>query len=296
MVTIGTEDPVALAAVAAIREGDLPALTRLLAENPWLATARLGDDDPGGMSRTLLHVATDWPGHFPGVGATVAGLVAGGADVDARFRGPHDETPLHWAASSDDVEALDALLDAGADIEAPGAVLGGGSPLADARGFKQWKAAFRLVERGARTTLVDAATLGLLDRVEERFETAAPTAEEITRAFWGACHGGRRECAEYLLDRGADAQLDPAVGGPHAARRGGARGCRRARGLAARTRSEVRDRAGRLMAQFHWDPDGYLALMHEDVPDYERLEDETAAGKADLFRRVAAILAPGGRS
>ncbi|MFL5853210.1 MAG: ankyrin repeat domain-containing protein [Solirubrobacteraceae bacterium] len=32
---------------------------------------------------------------------------------------------MHWAASSDDVEVLDALLDAGADIEAPGAILGG---------------------------------------------------------------------------------------------------------------------------------------------------------------------------
>jgi hypothetical protein len=25
------------------------------------------------------------------------------------------------------------------------------------------------------------------------------------------------------------------------------------------------------MAQFHWDPDSYLALMHDEVPDYERL-------------------------
>jgi trans-aconitate methyltransferase len=31
------------------------------------------------------------------------------------------------------------------------------------------------------------------------------------------------------------------------------------------------------MAQFHWDPDSYLGLMHEEVPDYQRLEDETAA-------------------
>jgi tRNA (cmo5U34)-methyltransferase len=31
------------------------------------------------------------------------------------------------------------------------------------------------------------------------------------------------------------------------------------------------------MAQYHWDPDSYLALMREEVPDYERLQDETAA-------------------
>jgi ankyrin repeat protein len=207
--TVSTENPVATAAVEAIHSGDHAALTRLLEEHPWLATARLGDDDPSGMSRTLLHVATDWPGHFPGVAGTIEALVTAGADVDARFRGPHDETPLHWAASSDDVEALDALLDAGADIEAPGAVLGGGSPLADARGFKQWNAAFRLVERGAKTTIVDAATLGLLERVEQCFAAGEPTAEEVTRAFWGACHGGRRECAEYLLARGAELNWIP---------------------------------------------------------------------------------------
>lgn len=100
---------------------------------------------------------------------------------------------------------LDVLIDAGADIEADGAVIGGGSPLADARGFGQWDAARRLVERGARTTLTDAATLGLLDRVEAHCTSAqAPTPDAITRAFWGACHGGQREAAEYLLARGAD--------------------------------------------------------------------------------------------
>jgi uncharacterized protein len=210
VVTIGTEEPLALAAAGAIHSGDLGTLRQLLVEQAWLATARLGDDDPDGMSRTLLHVATDWPGHFPNVAGTVAALVQAGADVNARFHGPHQETPLHWAASSDDVEALDALLDAGADIEAPGAVLGGGSPLADARGFKQWRAAFRLIERGARTTLVDAATLGLADRVEEYFARATPpTPDEVTRAFWGACHGGRQQVAEYLLDHGADLNWIP---------------------------------------------------------------------------------------
>ncbi|MCF2940031.1 ankyrin repeat domain-containing protein [Paenibacillus alkaliterrae] len=40
--------------------------------------------------------------------------------MNARFNGPHTETPLHWAASSDDLEMLDVLLDAGADIEKHG--------------------------------------------------------------------------------------------------------------------------------------------------------------------------------
>ena len=128
-----------------------------------------------------------------------------GADVNARFHGSHTETSLHWAASSDDVEAIDTLVDAGADIEASGAVLGGGTPLADACGFGQWQAARRLVERGATTRLKDAAALGLIDRLEAAFAAEPiPAPDEVTSALWSACHGGRRQAAEYLLDRGAD--------------------------------------------------------------------------------------------
>jgi ankyrin repeat protein len=207
MTTVPTGDPLAAAATAAIHDGRVADLGRLLSDHPWLATARIGD---AAMSRTLLHVATDWPGHFPRVAATIAALVEHGADVDARFRGPHEETPLHWAASSDDVEALDALLDAGADIDAPGAVLGGGGPIADARGFKQWSAARRLVERGAATTLMDAATMGLDDRVAAFLAaTPPPSSDEIDLAFWGACHGGRLGSAELLLAAGADVNCVP---------------------------------------------------------------------------------------
>jgi ankyrin repeat protein len=157
------------------------------------------------MARTLLHAATDWPGHYPNNPAVVRMLLDAGADVNARFSGPHTETALHWAASSDDVEVLGVLLDAGADVEATGGVIGGGTPLSDATAFAQWNAARRLVEQGARTELWEAAALGLMDRVKVFFaEKPKPTVDDVTHAFWSACHGGQRVAAEYLLDRGAD--------------------------------------------------------------------------------------------
>jgi ankyrin repeat protein len=204
---IATSDPRAVAAVTAIHSGDTAVLKRLLSDHPELATAALGStgDSTDGMTRTLLHVATDWPGNFPNGAETVDALVAAGADVNARFSGPHTETPLHWAASSDDVAVLDALLDAGADIEARGAVIAGGTAMADATAFGQWNAARRLLERGASTSLFEAAALGLLDRVEAHCAAVpAPSHDDLTGALWGACHGGQREVAEYLLDQGAD--------------------------------------------------------------------------------------------
>jgi ankyrin repeat protein len=204
VLVIPADDPLAVEATRVVQEGRLDRMRELLRLHPTLATARIGDH-PDGMSRTLLHAATDWPGHFPNNAATVQLLIDAGAEVDARFTGPHTETPLHWAASCDDVDVIDVLLDAGADIEARGAVIAGGTPLADATAFAQWNAARRLIERGARSNLFESACLGLLDRIRPLFEADPPPPPgDVTGAFWGACHGGQRATAEYLLARGAE--------------------------------------------------------------------------------------------
>lgn len=200
---VPADDPVVVEATAVVQRGDLAQLELLLGNHPWLVTVQFGDP---GCHRSLLHAATDWPGHFPNGAAVVTRLVAAGADVSAHSCfDSHSETALQWAASSNDVAVLDALLDAGADIEAPGAVLGGGTALADACGFENWAAAARLVERGAQTRLKDAAALGLMDRVVAAFQAIyQPTTEEVTRALWSACHGGQLGTAGYLIERGAE--------------------------------------------------------------------------------------------
>lgn len=199
--------PLAVAVVAAIRNGEVSRLQSLLEQDSELATARIVDEKQA--ARTLLHIAADWPGHYPQAAQTVQLLAQHGADVNARFEHPDREeareTPLHWAASNDDVALIDALLDAGADIEATGAIFTGGAPMSDAVIFAQWKAASRLVGKGAKTTFWQSAALGLLDRVEQALSTKPrPTAQEITNAFWNACRGGHRNVAELLLSRGAD--------------------------------------------------------------------------------------------
>jgi len=204
MLNLQANDPVAMAVVSAIQKGDVDGLKHLIAAHPGLAKATIVD--ASGTARSLLHVAADWPGHFLNGARTVTALVEAGADVNASvISTQHAETPLHWAASSNDVAVLEALIDGGADIEAPGAVFTGGSPMSDAVVFAQWDAARKLLARGARTTFWQAASLGLLDRVKEYLEgQPPPSLDEITNAFWNACRGGQLETARLLLASGAD--------------------------------------------------------------------------------------------
>ncbi|NKQ56008.1 hypothetical protein HFP15_24315 [Amycolatopsis sp. K13G38] len=197
-------DEAAAALAVAIRTGDVAKLREVLAGHPHLASAPLG----GALRmRTALHVVTDWPGYFPNGPQIVGILVAAGADPDARAK-PGGETPLHWAASSDDVEVAEALLDAGADVEAPDGSIG--TPLANAVGYACWHVARLLVARGAAVDEPwQAAALGMTGRLAQLLGERPEREEVSKKAFWHACSGAQRRTAEYLLSRGADLNWVP---------------------------------------------------------------------------------------
>ena len=208
---VRADDPLAGELKSAIQGGDVDGLQRLLDAHPGLAAARI-EGRRGGAGTALL-MAADWPGFFPNGARVVAALIAAGGDVNDRGEqaggGPGNEAPLHWAASSDDAEVAEALIDGGAEIDLPGGSIG--TPLANAVGYGCWQVADLLVARGARiATLWEAAALGKMARIEELFASSpAPTAEEIHQAFNHACCGGQPRAAAYLLARGADPRWTP---------------------------------------------------------------------------------------
>jgi ankyrin repeat protein len=184
------------------------ALSQILTDAPELPAARIADGR--GAGRTLLHVVTDWPGYFPNGPRTVELLLGAGADPDAAtIGGGQPETPLHWAASSDDLEVAAALIAGGATVDVPGGSIG--TPVENAVGYGCWHVARLLHAHGARVDkLWVAAGLGLLSIVRERVEgEPAPERGEIDDAFWQACHGGQLRVAAYLADHGADIDASP---------------------------------------------------------------------------------------
>jgi uncharacterized protein len=209
---IPDDDPVAVELRSAVHAGDVEAVQRLLRTDSALATARLGSKDSG--TTTPLHLVTDWPGYFRNGPQIVRLLIGAGADPNAlttsrgaEAPGPGSETPLHYAASSDDADVAEALIDGGADIEVPDGSIG--TPLDNAIGYACWHVARLLVARGARVDKAwHAAALGMLGRLEEVL-ASDPSAEVVSQAFWHACAAGQRRAAEYLLSRGADLNWEP---------------------------------------------------------------------------------------
>ena len=167
------DDPVAVELLLAVRVGDVEAIQRLLRNDPSLVSARLVAKDGG--TRTPSHLVTDWPGYFPNGPQIVQLLIDAGADPNARTTGrpgvtDPGETPLHWAASSDDVDVAEALIERGADIEAPDGSIG--TPLDNAVGYGCWHVARLLVTHGATVDKAwQASALGMLAASKRSLET-----------------------------------------------------------------------------------------------------------------------------
>ena len=201
--TTGTfpgDAPTAVELRTAVHGGHLDLVRRLLAGSPDLARARFV---ARGRSGTVLHFVTDWPGYFPNGPDIVHLLVDAGADPNVTTTGPgKPETPLHYAASSDDVDVAAALIDRGADLETPDGSIG--TPLDNAIGYACWHVARLLAMRGTRIEKVwHAAALGVLDTLESLLVPGI-NREEISKGFWHACGAGQRRAAERLLNAGAD--------------------------------------------------------------------------------------------
>lgn len=199
-----SDDPRAIELTTALKQGDVERLSRLLAAEPALAFCVVRDEKGGG--RTPLHIFADWPGQIRNAAAIVQMLKRQGADLNAAAIDMwHQEAPLHWAASNDDVALIDALLDAGTNLECGGSSIDGGPPLSCAVGYGQWAAARRLVARGAKTQLWHEAALGMVEAIERRVE-ADPSLRgtDLSGPLWNACHGGQLAAARYLFAHGAD--------------------------------------------------------------------------------------------
>lgn len=203
-IVLPSNAPIAADLLDAVRRGDVDRVRQLIAQHPELARARY---EARGGTRTALHCVADWPGYFPNGPEIVKLLIDAGADPNALTTPAPPETPLHWAASSDDADVAVALIDGGADLEAPDGSIG--TPLDNAVGYACWHVARVLVARGARVEKIwHAAALGMLDRLEDLLVPAVE-AELVSQGFWHACAAGQRRAAERLVKAGADLNWEP---------------------------------------------------------------------------------------
>jgi hypothetical protein len=141
-------------------------------------------------------------------------LITAGADLNARTEGAKKEvgeTPLQYAASSDDVEVAEALILGGADIEARGGSIAGGTALENAVGYGCWRVARLLLNHGAKfEKLWHVAAIGTTSMLEKFIqEHSKPSKDDVDHAFYHACRGGYRRTAEYLFALGADLNIVP---------------------------------------------------------------------------------------
>jgi ankyrin repeat protein len=203
-------------AADAIVAGDARKLTRLLREDPKLASQRSAREH----GATLLHYAAangveNYRQKTPkNIVAIARLLLDAGAEVDATaemYGGACTTlglaaTSVHPEKAGVQEDLLQLLLDRGAEFEAPN-LAGNGHGLVEAcLANGRLNAGRFLRQRGARIGLEDAAALGLLDfvkeRVDEKGRLKAPLAvKELEGALNKASLYGQGNVVEFLLAR-----------------------------------------------------------------------------------------------
>jgi ankyrin repeat protein len=201
-------DPRFHPAIAAVKAGDLEALRVLVRDDPSLPTDRSSTSHP-----TLLQCVVLDGKDVPHCTEMVQLLIDAGAPVDE---------PLIAAASIDNIDAIPALLKAGAAINGNGRW----SPLEEALTFGAHRAVELLLERGASIhNLRIAAGVGRVDLIEGFFDAEGSLKPEagklawpfrdpeggwsqnpkdiIDNAFVYSCMSGRIDAAECMLKHGA---------------------------------------------------------------------------------------------
>jgi ankyrin repeat protein len=212
------------AAAEAVIAGDIPALERILHEQPALIRARSARVHRA----TLLHYAAangveNYRQKTPhNAVAVTRALLAAGADVDAEaemYGGGCTTlglvaTSIHPERAGVQHALMQLLIDHGAQIDRPGAAGNNHSLVTGCLANGRGPAAEYLAARGARLDLEGAAGIGRLDLVQDYFDADGrlkPTAtrQQMEAAFAWACEYGRTPVALFLLERGLP--IDAAV-------------------------------------------------------------------------------------
>lgn len=219
---IEARDPVVYpfeCAVEAVIDGDVPALRRLLRENPglaWARSTRVAPFDPPRHEAALLHyvAANGVEGYrqrTPANAVEVATmLLDAGADPNAlasMYGGRCSALSLlvssgHPAKAGLQAALAELLIDRGASLDP----LGEGnwtSPLMTALVFGYGETAEAMVRKGAAVrSLAEAAGLGRIGEVRARLDSAS--AEDRHRALAIAAQLGQTAMVEMLLAAGED--------------------------------------------------------------------------------------------
>jgi hypothetical protein len=173
---------------AAIKSGDLDALTALLADDPALANAR--EDGVSAVLVSLYHRQDAVREALLAAGAEVGPLEAAAlgdlSKLDPSARGADGFTALHLAAFFGGSLAVRALLAAGADANADAENPLRVRPLHSAVASRDRESVRALLEAGADPNVVQQGGFTPLH---------------------GAAHAGEAEMVRMLLEHGADPEL-----------------------------------------------------------------------------------------